>query len=45
MNFIFSKDIPGSVHLKPILISGPDSTQFGGKEYLILDRDGEAEYS
>lgn len=41
--FIFSNDIPRSVHLKPILISGPDSAQFGGKEFLILDRDGEAE--
>jgi hypothetical protein len=43
MNFIFSNDIPSSVHLKPILISGPDSTQFGGKEFLILDRDGKTE--
>jgi hypothetical protein len=43
MNFIFSNDIPGSVQLKPILISGPDSTQFGVKEFLILERNGEAE--
>ena len=41
MNFIFSNDIPSSVHLKPILISGTDSIQFVGRKFLILDQDGE----
>ena len=42
MTFVFTNILPDSINLQPILISGFESIHFRGKEYLIVNQNGDA---